>query len=322
VRALIVGATGFIGSHLAERLVQEGVYVRALVRDGSDTSHLETIDVHLVRGDVEDPESLSSAVSGCDVVFHLAAARGAGGTGHSGRRATDVDGTEHLALAAAGEGARLIFASSRGVYGAAQGILNEGTPLAPNTSYRRGKVEAERRLAAVAATRSLRVIILRVPSVIGSRARSWLGLYQAIGKGRFRMIGSGRNRMHPCPVDDVVQAFILAARAPGRESETFVIGGREVVDLRGFLRSIGSALGVTLSRVGLPIMPYRALQALHETVDRALGRPVQQSRYELFLTSFEIDFTKARRELSYDPTGSLDEAIRRTADWYRRKGLL
>jgi nucleoside-diphosphate-sugar epimerase len=72
----------------------------------------------------------------------------------------------------------------------------------------------------------------------------------------------------------------------------------------------------------LPATPYRVAQALREAVDRALSRPVQQSAYELFFTSYEIDFSKARRELGYDPTGSLDEAIRQTADWYRSEGLL
>lgn len=302
--------------------MSEGLHVRAFVRAGSDTSHLEMLGVQRFTGDLEDPESLEPAVSGCDVVFHLAAARGPGGTGHSGDRATDVEGTENLALATAREGARLVFASSRGVYGAAQGTIKEETPLSPNTFYRRSKVEAERRLAGVAEHRSLRLIILRVPSVIGSRARSWLGLYQAIGKGGFRLIGSGRNRQHPCPVEDVVQAFVLAGRAMGRDGETFVISGRDVVDVRGFLGSIGSALGVTLSRVWLPVTPYRAVQALRRTVDRALGKPASPSPYEMFFTSYEIDFSKARRELGYEPTGSLDGAIRQTADWYRRVGLL
>lgn len=322
MRALVVGASGFLGSHLTERLMNDGADVRALVRAGSDTTHLESLDVQRFTGDLEDPESLGPAVSGCDVVFHLAAARGAGGVGHSGRRATDVEGTEHLALATAREGARLVFASSRGVHGAVRGTIDEETPLAPNTFYRRSKVEAERRLAALMEARSLRLVILRVPSVIGSRARSWLGLYRAIGKGRFRSIGSGRNRIHPCPVEDVAEAFVLAARAPGSEGETFVISGRETVDLRGFLGSIASALGVTLSRVWVPLTPYRAARALRQTVDRALGRPIQQSSYEMFLTSYEIDFSKARRELGFDPTVSLDEAIRQTADWYRSEGML
>ncbi|MGH7587703.1 MAG: NAD-dependent epimerase/dehydratase family protein [Gemmatimonadota bacterium] len=322
MKALVLGASGFIGSHLTERLVSEGVDVRALVRSGSDTSYLETLGVERFTGDLEERESMEPAVSGCDVVFHLAAARGAGGVGHSGRHASDIEGTEQLALAVAREGARFVFASSRGVHGAVRGTIDEQTPLAPNTFYRHSKVEAERRLAALAASGSLRLIVLRVPSVIGSRARSWLGLYRAIGRGGFRMMGSGRNRIHPCPVEDVTQAFVLAARAPGSGGETFTIGGREVIRVRDFLESIGSALGVTLSRVRLPATPYRAAQAVRQTVDRALGRPVRLSSYEMFLTSYEIDFSKARRELGYDPKGSLDEAIRQTADWYRSEGLL
>lgn len=322
MNALLVGASGFIGSHLAELLVREGVHVRALVRAGSDTSHLERLGVERSMGDLRDPESLQAAVRGRDVVFHLAAARGAGGVGHSGASASDVEGTAHLARATAREGARLVFASSRGVHGATTGIINEETPLAPDTFYRRSKAEAEGRLAAIAKHEPLRLVVLRVPSVIGARARSWLGLYRAIGKGRFRMIGSGRNRTHPCPVEDVARAFVLAGRAPGCDGNTFIIGGREVVELRDFLGEIAAALGVRLSRVWLPAAPYRAAQALRRRIHGARGHPIPASPYEIFFSSYEIDFRKARRELGYHPQGSLNEAVLRTAEWYRSEGLL
>ena len=318
MRALVVGASGFIGGHLIERLVDEGVDVRAFVRDERDTSHLAALDVQRHVGDLEDAGSVAPAVHGCDVVFHLAAARAARGPGHSGRPATDVVGTENLARAAAREGARLVFASSRGVHGEARGTIDEQTPLAPDTLYRLSKVEAERRLRALAAD-GLRLVILRLPSTIGPRARNWLGLYRAIGEGGFRLIGSGRNRLHPCPVEDVLQAFVLAARCPGREGETYIVSGRESVALRDFVESIAAALRVRISRVRLPLAPYRAARALRRAADRGLGGP---SPYEMFLTSYEIDFSKARRELGYEPSGSLRHAVRRTADWYRSEGLL
>ncbi|HET9480830.1 MAG TPA: NAD-dependent epimerase/dehydratase family protein [Candidatus Polarisedimenticolia bacterium] len=318
MRALVVGASGFIGGHLVERLVDEGADVRAFVRDERDTSHL-AFDVQRYVGDLEDAESVAPAVRGRDVVFHLAAARAECGPGHSGRPATDVVGTENLARAAAREGARLVFASSRGVHGNVRGIIDEKTPLAPDTLYRLSKVEAERRLRALAADGALRLVILRLPSTIGPRARSWLGLYRAVGRGRFRLIGSGRNRLHPCPVEDVVEAFVLAARSSGREGETYIISGRESVALRDFIESIAAALEVRISRLRLPLAPFRAASALRRGVDRELGGP---STYEMFLTSYEIDFSKARRELGYEPSGSLRHAIRRTADWYRSEGLL
>lgn len=322
MKVLVTGATGFIGRHLTERLVQEGLLVRALVRPATRSGPLEELGVELARGDLEDPSTLPPAVAGCEIVFHLAAARAAHGAGHSGRRETDVDGTERLARLAGSAGARFVFASSRGVYGATGGVLDERTPLAPNTRYRRGKVEAEAALARCVERDGLRLVVLRLPSVVGPGSRSWLGLFRAIGTGRFRMIGSGRNRLHPCPIDDVVSGLLLAGRVPGVEGKTYLISGRSSVSLRAFLESIARSMGVSLSPVRLPRAPYRVARKVSAWRDRALGRPTRLSPYEMFLVSYEIDDRTARRELGYDPTSSLDGAIRQSVEWLRTEGLL
>jgi nucleoside-diphosphate-sugar epimerase len=322
MKVLVTGATGFIGGHLTERLVREGFLVRALVRPATDTRFLRRLDVELARGDLEDPGSLEPAVADCEIVFHLAAARAAGGVGHSGRRETDVEGTERLARLAARAGARFVFASSRGVHGATEGVLDERTPLAPNTHYRRTKVEAEACLARCVERNGLRLVVLRLPSVIGPGGRGWLGLFRAVGTGRFRTIGGGRNLIHPCPVDDAVKALLLGGQVPGVDGETYLFSGRDSIPLRAFLESIARHLGVSLSPVRLPRAPYLGARKVWAWRDRALGRPARLSPYEIFLVGYEIDHRKARSELGYDPTSSLDDAIHRSVDWFREEGLL
>lgn len=318
MRALVTGGTGFIGGHLCERLVREGVEVRALVRPTSDTTYVP-VEVERVTGDLEDPTALDGLLDDRDVVFHLAAARGAGGEGHSGRRETDIRGTVRLAERAADHGARFVFASSRGVHGAPQSMLDSETPLTPNTRYRRLKAEAERELARVAGERGLKRVVMRVPSVVGARGRGWLGLYRAIAGGSFRLIGSGRNRLHPCPVEDVVEALLLAGVTPHADGKTFIFSGGEVLTLRDYVTRIADCLGVSISRFWLPATPYRLARGLG-----LLGRQGANglSPYEMFLTSYEIDNDLAHRGLGYEPRAKLDDALRATADWYRSEGLL
>lgn len=201
-------------------------------------------------------------------------------------------------------------------------MLTEDTPPAPNTAYRRAKREAELRLAELREETGLRLVILRVPSVIGPGGRSWLDLFRAVGAGGFRIIGAGRNPIHPCPVEDVVSAMRLAGDSQGCEGETYIFSGRESMLLGAFLAAIGRAVGVPLSRVRLPAAPYRALLALRRAVDRAGGRAAELSAYEMFLSGYEIDNARARRDLGYEPTHSLEDSISATAAWYRAEGLL
>lgn len=318
MRALVTGATGFIGGHLCERLVRDGVEVRALVRVTGDTTYLPA-EVEQVIGDLEDPAELDSWLDDRDVVFHLAAARGAGGEGHSGRRETDIEGTIRLAECAADHGARFVFTSTRGVHGAASGKLDGQSSVAPNTAYRRVKAEAERELARVADDRGLRLVVMRVPSVVGARARGWLGLWRAIAGGGFRLVGSGRNRLHPCPVEDVAEALRLAGAASNVEGKTLIFGGGEVLTLRDFITRIADSLGVSISRLWLPAAPYRLAGALGLLGGRS-GNGF--SPYEMFLTSYEIDNDAARRVLGYEPRSKLDDVLRGMTEWYRSEGLL
>lgn len=317
MNALVTGATGFVGGHLCERLVRTGANVRALARVESDTTRLPR-EVEVVRGDLEDHPSLSGLMEGRDVVFHLAAARSPGTYGHTGRRETDVEGTASLAELAAEGRARFVFASSRGVHGAVDGILDAQTPVQPNTPYRRVKAEAEQALSSLASRANLEHVTLRIPSVVGRGAYGWLGLYKALATGRFRLIGSGRNRVHPCPVEDVVQALLLAGTANDVGGEIFIFSGCETASLREFIELMAGSLDASIARVGIPSFPYR----LRGSLGRFGRTDTGLSPYEMFLVSYEIDNDAARAGLGYDPRVRLADAVQSMTSWYRETGLL
>jgi len=161
---LITGATGKVGSRLAQRLVARGDQVRALVRDPARAAGLASAGVALARGDLLDPRSLEAAVTGIDAVVHCAAFfRGA--TPEQAQAVND-EGTRHLANAARGAIVkRFIFTSTGLVYGANGGRLaSEDDPCAPVAAYPVSKLAAERFLLAI---EDLDVRVLRLPFVYG-----------------------------------------------------------------------------------------------------------------------------------------------------------
>jgi dihydroflavonol-4-reductase len=321
MRVLVTGAGGFVGSHLAHRLARNGVRVRALVRAAPPDARLAGSGIELVTGDIRDEASVDAAIRGCEVVYHMAAARG---------RATwqecysvNVEGTERLARAAARAGVRrFVHAGTRGVHGVHRGVLDEEAPFAPTSLYRKSKLLGEQAVGRVARECGLDVAILRLPGMMGARAGSWLGLFRAIGRGGFRVIGSGRNRQHPCHVDDAVDGLVLAGSADRPGVEAYLLGGPEPVTVNDFVHRVAAELGVRVSRVHLPAAPYRSVAAVRTWLARrGAGLPATHD-YEMFLADCVIDDRKARRELGYAPTRSLETSIGDTVASFRQDGLL
>ena len=319
---LVTGATGFVGQHLVTKLIEQRHAVRVLVRPSSDTSRLPA-GVNVVSGDLGTDDRLDDAVRDCDIVYHLAAAHGVDAGAEDCER-VNVHGTLNLAEAAARAGVhRFLFSSTRGVHGLVRGgSVDENTPLSPDTAYRRSKVQAERELGRLSAARKLPVITLRLPSMIGPGAVGWLGLFRAVARGNFRIIGSGENRQHPCPIDDAVQAILLAGTTPGIGGETFVFSGTDAVTTAAFVRMIAQEFGVEISRVRLPLFPYRAIHWAHVAAAHLGGRAASHSRAEFYSMDYRIDDGKARRVLGYSPVTPLASAVRSTAAWYRTRGLV
>ncbi|MGH7502662.1 MAG: NAD-dependent epimerase/dehydratase family protein [Longimicrobiales bacterium] len=320
---LVTGANGFVGNHLVGRLHADGVSVRALVRKHSNAGPLDALGVDHATADLDDNRSLGLAVAGCDVVYHLAAAHGPTATADA-CESVNVRGTARLAQAAAHAGvSRFVYASTRGVHGIVRGgTIDERTPTAPDTFYRASKLRGEQELTRVAAATGMDFVIVRLPSMIGPGAISWLGLVRAVSTGRFRMIGTGTNRQHPCPIDDAVQALALVRTADSASGETFVVGGAETVSTREFLICIADTIGVALLRGHIPAAPYVALRMVQAAAARSRGQLPPPARNEFFLMNYRIDDTKARRALGYEPAHALTDAVREMLAWYRMNGHL
>lgn len=327
MRALVTGATGFIGSHLVDRLLGRGDEVRALVRPGSDVSYLEG-RVELVRGDITDPASLPLAASGVDVVYHLAAMVVDWGPWREFEAVT-IGGTGNVLEAAARSGVpRFLHISSDGVY--AHRYLGkrmaEDTPLETRFArwdyYRRSKVAAEHLVWQYHYWRRLAATVVRPGLVLGERDRVTLPGVIAYLRGKGAVyLGNGRSRLPYVYAGDVAAACELAASSEGAVGQAYNVASAEAVTQRDLFAAAAEEAGLELPTRALPIaLAYAAALAM-ELTSVLSGRRTRPSLTRFAVTMIAADYLedvgKAERELGWRAQTPMREAVRRSLQWRR-----
>lgn len=227
-RVLVVGASGFLGGRLAERLVVEhGAQVRVLIRRVAAATRIARLPVEVVAGDVLDPDSVARAAEGCAVLFNCA--KGTGGDA-ARRRATDVDGVRHLIDAAGTAGARLVQVSSLAVYDLPrEGDVTERTPdAAPGDAYADAKLAGERLALELGRSRGIPVTVVQPTVVYGPFATvHGSDILDELRTSRMILVDGGQGICNAVYVDDAVTALLLAATSPRARGERFLISGAE-----------------------------------------------------------------------------------------------
>ena len=328
MRVLVSGATGFTGGHLARYLARRGVSVRGLVRPLSRprTAALQEAGVEIVLGDLTDDASLARACDGVDAVYHIAATYRNAGQPAAAYRAVNVLGTRALLNAALTAGVtRFVHCSTVGVHGHVERPpAGEDAPLAPGDIYQETKLEGERLAKAAGAAGDMEVVVARPAGIYGPGDTRFLKLFRGIAKRRFPMLGSGAVCYHFTYIDDLVEGFRLCGEAPVAAGRTYILAGRHHTPLTELVRVVAEEVGVAPPRWRFPVWPAWALGALCEAVCVPLGvePPLYRRRVDFFTKNRAFDIARARRELGFAPAVDLVEGVRRTADWYRRQGLL
>lgn len=323
MKALVTGATGFIGSHLIDRLLERGDEVTAFARPTADASALERQGVRVITGDVRDEREVESAVHGSDIVYHLARAKGHGARPMSEVKAVNLDGTSNVARAATRAGVqRIVYASSVAVYGSRPKRMRvlEDDALNPDSPYARSKADAE---AALHEHARVPFVIARITSVLGPRCRSWLPIFKSVAAGRLRLVGGGTNRQHPADVSDIVDGLILCGTV-GASGKAYNLAGPEAITIAELRQAIASELhsGVASPR-SVPAVPIEMYLWISRAADRLVGVKLPRVDSIVFLTSDRVlDLSRAGKDLGYNPRIGVTDAITRTAEWGRSKGLL
>jgi len=310
---LVTGATGFVGRALLARLLADQRRVRAAVRKPQATL---PSDVHQVPVDDIGPDTdWRAALAGIDGVVHLAARahvmRESCADAHALYRAVNTLGTLRLAEAAAAASVRrFVFLSSARVHGE----RSTGTPfteagaLAASDPYGRSKAEAERGLAALAATGGLEPVVLRPPLVYGPGARgNFARLVRFVARGVPLPLGAVHNRRSLVFVGNLVDAIVRCLEHPAAARETFMVSDGEDVSTPELVRRIARALGKPARLVPVP-------PALLRLGGRLVGRSDDIPR---LLDDLVVDPSKIRALLGWSPAFTLDEGLRETAAWCR-----
>ena len=325
--ALVTGATGFVGSAVARRLLAEGYALRLLSRPSSDRRNLAGLEATVVEGDLTDPASLARAVAGCDAVFHVAADYRLWAPNPDELYRSNVDGSRALVAAAHAAGvARIVYTSSVAVLG----IPKDGRPGDERTPvtvadmighYKRSKFLAEEAVRELA-DKGAPVVIVNPSTPIGPRDVKPTPTGRVVrdaASGRMpAFVDTGLNVAH---VDDVAEGHWLAFER-GQLGERYVLGGEDMT-LRQILETIADITGRRAPTIRLPHAAVMPVAYAAEALARVTGRAPVATVEEIRMSKKRMFFScaKAKRELGYAPRparAALEDAV----TWFRDNGYL
>jgi nucleoside-diphosphate-sugar epimerase len=324
VDALVTGATGFTGSHLARGLAAAGRRVRVLVRDPARLA-LAGAPVDVVTGDLRDAAAVARAVKDVAVVYNIAAIYRQAGLPAETYRAVNAVAVGDLIEHAARAGVRrVVHCSTVGVHGDIEHPpAGEDAPLRPGDVYQQTKVEGEERAWAAARRCGIEVTIARPSGIYGPGDRRLLKLFRNTVR-RFPTLGRGEIYYHLTYIDDLVEGFRLCGEHPAAANRTYILAGREVTKLNEVIATIADVAGVRRQEWRLPVWPFWLAGAACEAICAPFGiaPPIYRRRVDFFTKSRAFDITRARREIGFAPAVGLREGVTRTLAWYRQQGWL
>jgi dihydroflavonol-4-reductase len=316
--ALVTGASGFLGWHVARLLVDRGYHVRALARPGSRVADLP---VEIVTGDLRDADSLARAAAGCGLVFHVAADYRLWAKDPRELYRSNVDGTRNLLTAARNAGVeRVVYTSTVGCIGIPLGgIGDETTPVALEDmagDYKRSKFLAEQ-VALEFARGGFPVVIVNPTAPIGDHdvkpTPTGKIVLDFLNGDMPAFIDTGLNVVD---VRDTAEGHLLACDR-GRPGERYILGS-ENLTLAQILQKLAAITGRKAPGIRLPYAVAYCAGACSTAWAEVTGKPprvplegVRMARKKMWVTH-----EKARRELGFEP-GPAETALRRAVEWFR-----
>jgi len=321
---LVTGGTGFIGSHLVEKLVKRNYSVRCLARKSSDITLLKNLGVEIHFGDLTKKETLKGVTNDIDVVFHLAAQMRKWGLQVKDYCKTNIDGTKNILDLSISEGVeQFIHCSTTTILEFSKNRpLNEDIEKY-NTKdlYAKTKTEAEK--IVLKNRDKIKSTIIYPDLVYGPRNLSYLPIFKAIKERKMKIIGKADNLHHPTFVSDLVAGFSLVLKNKKTYNERFILASDAITTL-DLLTIIAEKLGVEISKVRIPLRLARMGAYFMGTAAKIFYfNPIlNEAVIDFFENNYYYDTSKARKKLGFKPKISLEEGIEKTIEWYKLNNLL
>jgi dihydroflavonol-4-reductase len=325
--AFLTGATGFVGSHVARALAEQGADLRLLVRSNSNLKNVHDLKADLFTGDLRDPASLEKGIAGCDAIFHVAADYRLWVRDPDEMYRANVEGTRAiLAVARTNKVRRVVYTSSVATMGFTANVLaDENSPVDLGKMigpYKRSKFMAEQ-VAIEAAREGQHVVIVNPTTPVGE--------HDIKPTPTGRIVVDFLKRKFPAYVDtglnlvDVKECAHghIAALEKGRPGERYILGG-ENLTLKQILDKLAAITGLPSPTIRVPYFVALATGVVDELVTgRILGREpratidaVRMGRKKMFVTS-----AKAEREFGWNVV-AVDDALRRAVDWFKENAYV
>ena len=323
---LVIGASGFLGSHVTRQLVERGDAVRVLLRRTSSTAAIDDLDVERHYGDVFDDAALRDAMAGCDEVFYCVVDTRAWLRDPAPLFRTNVEGLRHVLDAAVqADVRRFIFTSTIG----AIALSADGRPVTEDEpfnwldqggGYIRSRVEAENLVLRYARERGLPAVALCVSNTYGPgdfQPTPHGALLAAAARGKMPVYVKDMS-MEVVGIEDAARALILAAEK-GRVGERYIISER-YISARELYGAAAQAGGARPPRIGIPLKVMYALGFLGDLAAKVFRRDVLLSTLSVRLMHImsPMDHGKAERELGWHPE-PIHHSIRSAVDFYRAR---
>jgi len=328
MKTLVTGATGFTGSHLVKRLIKEGHAVKALIRKSSKIDFLKDTDVELFYGDVTDRHSVFNAAEGTEWVFHIAAAYRQANLTERDFWNVNFEGTQNILDACVeNKVKRLIHCSTIGVVSSVKKPpADENTAACPGDAYQESKCAAENEVLKYVSEKNLSAAVIRPCAIYGPGDWRLLKMFRMISKKRFIFFGNGNAYFHMVYIDDLIDAFLLAARKEEAVGQVFIIGSKNYITLNELASAIASEFGVQPPKIHLPYKPFEVIAAFVEWLYAKLKfkkePPIYRRRMAFFKKSRAFSIEKAKKILGYEPKVDLKTGIHLTAQWYIENGYI
>lgn len=326
-KIFITGATGFVGSHLVDKLLEDKKnIIYCLVRKSSDLQWLKDKPVNLVYGslDIQLNTELKNILSSCDYIYHIAGA--VKGLAKDDYYKINVIGTKNLldyivqANQSNSQLKKFVFVSSLAASGPGkdESIITEDTISSPVSWYGQSKYEAEQIVKAY--SKYFPITIVRPPPVYGPRDIGFLPIFKAINNNLIPVIGKG-TKTNFVYISDLVKGIILAAESYKSQNEIFNIGDKTNLYSTDAFKIIASSINKKAVTIKIPIFIIYFAAIFYELKIKITKEPQifnLQKIAELKQTNWTMDISKAENLLNYKPQVSIEEGGKLTFEWYKK----